>query len=402
MATQPKVTNAAAIAAAKAQQAAAQAAVTSAQTNLAAAKAAAPTKAGAAILAQGGGADAARYTALASTISGALKDLSVESQTKTEQDILNTAEQRLAGVNVPAPVYDTTDTTLQSAYDLLYAEFARYGLTSLVEPLKGLITENISPAELTLRLQQTPAYQQRFSANKDRIAKGLTALTPAEYIGLEDQYQNVMRNYGLPESYWAKDSLGTQAGFNQLIANDVSNTELEDRIATAQNRVINAAPEIKQALKQFYPNITDGDILAYSLDPTKAITDIKRKITAAEIGGAALAQGLQTDVTRAQDLVAAGIDKAAAQQGYQTIAEVTPRGSQLAAIYGFEPYTQTTAEQEVFNLAGSAEAAKKRKKLIETEKATFGGSAGTASSGALSRDRAYSSQSYREPGAGAY
>ena len=90
------------------------------------------------------------------------------------------------------------------------------------------------------------------------------------------------------------------------------------------------------------------------------------------------------------------------QQGYADIAQIQPRGSELAAIYGFEPYTQSTAEQEVFNLGNAADAAKKRKKLIETEKATFGGSAGTASSGALSRDRAYSSQSYREPGAGAY
>ena len=311
------------------------------------------------------------------------------------------AQQALAAQQASAAQAAYAKEQRQSAYDLLVNEFNKYGLGTLVEPLKGLITENVSPAEFSIRLQQTPAYQQRFSANKDRIAKGLAALSPAEYIAMEDQYQNIMRNYGLPESYYSKDSMGTQSGFNQLLANDVSAAELEDRISTAQSRVVNAAPEVKQALKTFYPNITDGDILAYSLDPTKALTDIKRKVTAAEIGGAALAQGLQTDVTRAQDLAAAGVDRAAARQGYADIASIQPRGSQLAAIYGFEPYTQTTAEQEVFNLAGSAEAAKKRKKLVETEKATFGGSAGTASS-ALSRDRAYQSQSYREPGAGAY
>jgi hypothetical protein len=125
----------------------------------------------------------------------------------------------------------------KSAYDLLVEEFTRYGLGSLVEPLKGLVMDNVSPSEFSLRLQQTDAYKKRFAANADRIAKGLTALKPAEYLAMEDSYQNIMRNYGLPASYYSKDSLGTQAGFNQLLANDVSATELEDRVMTAQNRV---------------------------------------------------------------------------------------------------------------------------------------------------------------------
>ena len=400
------VKNAAQIAAAQAAQKVAQQKVAQAARDLQAATASAPTRAGAAILGAGKDASSARYTAMAAAsgipnVFGANSKLSVEAQTAPYQKALSDAEAGYAGINVPAPVYDQANTELQSAYDLLFSEFARYGLESLVTPLKDMLTENISPAELGLRLQQTDAYKKRFAANQDRINKGLAALSPADYIGMEDKYQNIMRNYGLPESYYAKDTMGTQEGFQKLLANDVSAAELEDRILTAQSRVINAAPQIKQALTQFYPDITDGDILAYTLDPTKALSDIKRKVTAAEIGGAALAQGLNTDVTRAQDLAAAGVTKAAAQQGYQTIADVVPRGSQLASFYNFEPYTQTTAEQEVFNLAGSAEAARKRRKLVETERATFGGSAGTASS-ALSRDRSINTQSYREPGAGAY
>ena len=89
----------------------------------------------------------------------------------------------------------------QSAYDLLYSQFKQYGLESLVEGIKGLIQENVSPSEFAIRLQDTDAYKKRFAANQDRIKAGLRALTPAEYIGLEDQYQNIMRNYGLPSSY---------------------------------------------------------------------------------------------------------------------------------------------------------------------------------------------------------
>jgi hypothetical protein len=275
----------------------------------------------------------------------------------------------------------------KSAYDLLFQEFDRYGLGSLVEPLKGLIQENVSPSEFTLRLRETEAYKKRFAANAQRIAKGLRALSEAEYIGTEDQYQDVMRRYGLPESYYKRGDLGIQQGFEKFLGGDVSAVELEDRIQTAQNRVVNSNPEVAKALKEFYPGISNGDILAYVLDPSNAIENIKRKVTAAEIGGAAMQSGLQTGVTRAEELGNAGINKQQAQQGFGTIAGGLQRGSQLASIYGENPYTQTTAETEVFGLSGKTEAEKQRKKITSLEKATFGGQTGITS-GALTRDRA--------------
>jgi len=273
----------------------------------------------------------------------------------------------------------------QSAYDLLYNEFNKYGLGSLVDGIKGLIQSNVNPSQFAIELQNTDAYKKRFAANQNRISAGLKALSPAEYIGLEDQYQNIMRNYGLPASYYSKDSMGTQVGFEKFLANDVSASELEDRIATAQQRVINSNPEVLQALKQFYPDISNADILSYALDPSQALTNIKRKVTAAEIGGAALAQGLQASGGTAESLAGLGITKAQAQQGYTDIAGILPRGSQLADIYGQQPYTQGTAEAEVFNTAGAADAAARRKKLSSLETAQFSGSSGV---GALGRDKA--------------
>ena len=284
-----------------------------------------------------------------------------------------------------ASIADTKQREGESAYNILYKTFSEYGLGSLVESLQSYIKDGLSEDELTLRLRETPAYQQRFGANKQRIAKGLSALSEAEYIGLEDKYQEVMRQYGLPDTYWAKDSMGTQKGFEQLLANDVSNTELEERLLVAQDRVLKANPEVLNALKQFYPDIKNGDIFAYTLDPKNAIKNIQSKVTAAEIGGAALAQGLTTDVARAEQLAGAGVTKAAAQQGFETVAGMAPRGGQLASIYKEDPYTQQTAETEVFNLAGSAEAKRKREKLTSLETAAFSGQAGR---GVLARDRA--------------
>ena len=282
----------------------------------------------------------------------------------------------------------------QSAYDILFNEFSAYGLGGLVEDVKYLLQSDVSPSQFALELKNTKSYKDRFAANENRIKAGLRALSPAEYIGLEDQYQEIMRNYGLPAAYYTKDGTGKQVGFEKFIAGDVSAVELEDRIGTAQKRVLYANPEVSAALKQFYPDISNGDILAYTLDPTKGLEDIKRKVTAAEIGGAAMIpknaagqQILTTSEARAMQLAGYGVDKAQATQAYSAIGSGLQRGSELASIYGQSPYTQTTAEEEVFKLSGQTEAEKQRKKITGLEKAAFGGQTGLTT-GALARDRA--------------
>jgi hypothetical protein len=274
-----------------------------------------------------------------------------------------------------------------SAFDILQREFTEKGLGFLVEAARNAIMNEETDAGRILALRSSPAYVQRFSANEQRKLKGLRVLDEASYLAMEDQYQEVMRQYGLPESYYAKDTTGKQVGFEQLIANDVSNLELGDRLMAAQDRVLNANPEVLKALKDFYPDIKNGDILAYTLDPKNAIKDIQRKVTAAEIGGAAMQSGLTTNLARAQELQKMGVDKGSATEGYSAIGAGLQRGSELASIYGESPYSQATAESEVFKLTGAQEARKQRQKVTGLEKATFGGQSGLTG-GALARDRA--------------
>ena len=277
--------------------------------------------------------------------------------------------------------------TGQSSYDLLFEQFNQFGLGGLVESLKGFITEGLSKAEFTLRLRDTDAYKKRFAANAQRIQKGLRALSEAEYILEEDKYQDVMRRYGLPESYYTRGDMGRQEGFEKLIGGDVSPVELEDRIQTAQNRVVNANPEVSKALREFYPEITGGDILAYALDPAKAIENIKRKVGAAEIGAGAMQAGLTTGLARAEELQRYGVTKETAQQGFGTIASGLERGRQLSQIYNQPDYTQAVAEAEVFALPDAEQARRQRRKLGQLETSTFSGTSGMTG-GALSRERA--------------
>jgi hypothetical protein len=290
------------------------------------------------------------------------------------------------------------DTSRQDAYQKLYDEFNAIGLGALVSDAKDLLMRATSISAMPDALRGTKAYTDRFSANDARIKAGLKALSPAAYLNMEDKYQEVMRQYGLPESYYKTGLYGKQEGFEKLLASDVSNVELEDRLITAQQRVLNSNPEVLKAIKDFYgDSVTNGDILAYALDPSKAIQDIKKKVTAAEIQSAANVFGLNQITkestpeqikaleARAAALAGQGVDKEAALTGFETVSDLTPRGSQLAEIYKESPYTQGTAEAEVFKTAGSAEAKAKRKRLTGKETASFSGSSGV---GALGRDRA--------------
>jgi hypothetical protein len=274
----------------------------------------------------------------------------------------------------------------QSAYNILFNEFDKNGLGNLVSEVQKYIVDGLSEDEFTLKLRASKPYQDRFAANAKRIANGFKAIDEATYLNLEDSYQSIMQNYGLPASYYEKGALGVQRGFEELIGGNVDPVTLEERIIEGQ-KVTKGSQSIIDTAKEFFPTLTDGDFLAYVLNPKSGLEDIKRKVTAVEIGAGAAEADLNINLERALELGTAGINKAQAKQGFAAIGGGLQRGSQLASIYGEDPYTQAVAETEVFGLAGKTEAEKQRKKITGLEKATFGGQSGI-SQGALTRDRA--------------
>jgi hypothetical protein len=272
----------------------------------------------------------------------------------------------------------------QSAYDLLYSQFKQYGLESLVEPLKRLITTGASPAEFTIELRNSDAYKLRFAANAKRIANGFAAVDEATYLALEDKFQSIMQNYGIPDSYYKKNALGVQEKLEDLISKNVDAVTLEERIMEGV-KINQGSKLLIDTAKQFYPSLTDGDFLAYALDPKNALSEIRRKVTASEIGSAQIGAGLAATVGGAEELAKGGVTGKQYQQAAPTIAEAALRGGQLSSFYKQDPYTQQTAEALLLDVPGSAEALKKTKKLTSLESASFSGAAGA---GAIARDRA--------------
>lgn len=166
----------------------------------------------------------------------------------------------------------------------------------------------------------------------------------------------------------------------------MSPEELGTRIDLAQEIVDNNPAALEQ-LKAYYPEVTNGDLLGYVINPKKAIKEISTKVRSAQIGAEASAAKLGISAGRAEELYKSGVTQAQAKEGFATIANVLPTGQKLAGIYGGEPYDQTAVEQEVFGLAGGIESAKKRRKLASQERAAFSSQVGMAAS-ALEKGRA--------------
>jgi hypothetical protein len=242
-------------------------------------------------------------------------------------------------------------------------------LASLANKIKELAIDGATEATITLGLQSTDEFKQRFSANEIRVKNGLSFIQPGEYLNLEDGYRQVLRSYGLK-------AFDNDAYVQQFIANDVSAAELSNRVVTAVQRVQNADPAVSKQLRDFY-GIGSQDLVAYVLDPQQQFQKIERQVAASEIGVAAGRQGLTVGVGVAEQLAAQGVSQAEAQKGYATIADILPTAEKLSAIYGQTTgttYGQSEAEQEVFNSLASAQRA--RQKLTALEVAQFGGSSG--------------------------
>ena len=268
----------------------------------------------------------------------------------------------------------------RDAFALLDSTFALYGLEELSSVIAGFMKQGLTSNEAIIELRKNKTYQTRFAGNTTRTAAGLNALTEGEYLALEDSYSETLRAYG-QQNLLGTDRKTRQAAMANVIGGDISAVEFKDRVSTVVTRVENADPLVKSTLRDFY-KITDTELVSYFLNPKENLPRLQEKVTAAEIGSAAIAQGgLTTDMTSAESLAKFGVDLATARKGYSTISEVLPTATKLSQIYKEDKvdYNQQVAEQEVFK--GLASAQRKRTQLAEKEIASFKGSAGVGAAG---------------------
>lgn len=309
--------------------------------------------------------------------------------------IIAEAESAIAGVNAAgagvvaaggsftpvAPIAKPKTSPFDAASDAILAETLKsYGMEGVAQTIAQIRGEypEISSDNLLLLLKNDTRYNteylKRFAGNAKLKAAGLPTLDDATYLKAEDEYKKIFTAYGAT-TLATKDYYATLIG-NRMDAVDVTNRMNEGYAA------LKASPDVMNAFKQFYSAATDGDILAILMDEKTQLPIIKQKVAAAEIGGAALAQNLETSLAKANELVGLGVTRATAQAGYSTIAQALPTYEKLLEINSGKDVKTSDAQAklEASKLKKDARAIAEEQSAIAMEIARFSGSAGRLAS----------------------
>lgn len=253
----------------------------------------------------------------------------------------------------------------QSAYDIIRDQMTAYGLPELAAFVNDLVFRQgeTNPSVIVGQIRQTPQYRQRFAANEARRARGLVALAESDYLNLERQYLQTLRNSGMPTGFYDQPN-----DFTALISNDVSVAELNDRIQYGYQAVSQANPQVVQEMKRLY-GVDDSQLAAYFLDPERATPTLLKQAKSAQIASEAnLQAGVGVTAQQAEQLATAGISTEQARSGFQTIAalqevfqplqgeQAISQQEQIAGVFGTEQAAQQRIRQRVRERTAAFEA----------------------------------------------
>lgn len=240
--------------------------------------------------------------------------------------------------------------------------FSQYGLNTLAGRIIDMVKQGFSADTMSVMLEETPEYKKRFAANDQRVKNGLAKLSPKEYLDTERAYRAVMTQSGMPKGFY--DSTDD---YTKFLANDLSPTELKDRVGMWQQEALKDKAGLDSIRK--ITGLGVSDYAAYLMDPSRA-TPLLTK-TAQAISFAAAGERHGYDITK--DLATMygtkGVTADQAEQGFSTVQDVQANTDRLAKLYQMEGYSVADATAEVFG--GDASQAAKRKKAASAERATF-------------------------------
>lgn len=214
---------------------------------------------------------------------------------------------------------------------LLAKTLSDYKLDSLTPYVYELIASdklvNANQDMFVAMIKDRPEYQKRFSANAARLKNNLPELSPGTYIGLENSYKATLRSNGLPDNFYDDP----QEDFAKWIEGDVAPSEVQARIEKGYNAVANADPEVKRQMQALY-NVSESELAAYFLDPTRAKPIIEnkqiiRQAQAANIAARAVEQGgvnLASDEARTlyEDLANRGFSEGQIMAAFQDVGKL--------------------------------------------------------------------------------
>lgn len=259
------------------------------------------------------------------------------------------------------------------ASDRLTNLFKGYGIEGLATFINKRIMEDASEESVLIELYDQPEYKLRFPGMESLRKKNRT-ITEKEYIDIENAFVQTARFFDIPKGFY-----DTADDFGNLIANEVSAKEFQDRLQVGQDVGKTLDPNVRAALKDFY-GIGEGGITAYVLNADKALPILQKQAKAVTIAGVAKSAGFNTIYEMGKSEELAGMDAYAKlseqqlKQGFGTAQAQRGVQQRLARIEG-TAYNEQEALQAT--IEGSAMAQLESKKRAEREAMfRFGGRSG--------------------------
>lgn len=258
-----------------------------------------------------------------------------------------------------------------NAYQMLQQMLEQWGLAELAPDVLKLLQDGHTQDQVSILIQDTDAYKRRFSGNDARRKAGLAALSPGEYLSAEASYRRILESSGMPKGFYDHPD-----DFAKWIGADVSPTEIQSRVNLATDAAQRLDANSKKAFWDYY-RVGPNDLAAYFLDRERALPQIQKQARAAQIGAAANQDRLGVNRTLAEQLAGSNVSDTDLAGTVAASARLTEQVGHIADIYG-DSYSVTDATSELF--LSDAEAQRKRERLTDKERATFGGSGGIGKS----------------------
>ena len=256
-------------------------------------------------------------------------------------------------------------------------DLKRWGLGGLWDWAWQQINRGTTPEQVLQSLTEQDEFRQRFAPIFQREAKGLPPLAPTlresiqAVLGHEAAVTASARYYHLGANFFSREEMHEQ------LVNDVSAVEVRQRLDEWNVVARNSPIEVRRELNRLY-GIGEDEILAYFVDPDKALPQIQTRVARAGIAAQAQNAGFGDISNReAAQVQRLGFTAATAAQGFSDLA--TDR-ELFSALPGTQEKGIGRGAQFGAAFEGDALSKQKIEKRRSERKATFEGGGAFASS----------------------
>lgn len=245
------------------------------------------------------------------------------------------------------------DPNTQDAVAYLEELLRDYGLEELGSWAYEQVISGNSPTMIRQLLWEQPAFKKRFKVIFDRRDRGLPAVSVDEVLDYERKARQLFQAAGLPPGFYDSPD-----DFYSFLVNDVSLTELNERVSLARDYVYQSTSEDKAEFRRLY-GFSEGEEVAFVLDRSRALPLIQSRFTAARTAGAALRSGYgQLTQTEAERLASLGVDPNKAAQGFGALVQSKELFTPLPGMEAAE--AAITREEQLSGAFGGDETARQK------------------------------------------